>query len=92
MLRVCQARRTFEGSSLVAGLGYLAISQACRPAGGAAQLRRTVQFLLAKTVLMTPWSEPSHFAVLPMVVKQAQAVAPTLGRGEITSAFGAMEK
>lgn len=40
---------------------------------------------------MTPWSEPSHFAVLPLVVKQAETAAPELGRGEITAAFGAIE-
>ncbi len=78
-------------TALVAAVAYLAVSQACRPAGAAAQLRRTVQFLIAKAFLMTPWSEPSHFAVLPMVVKQAETAAPELGRGEITSAFGAIE-
>lgn len=78
-------------AALVAAVAYLGVSQACRPVGAAAQMRRTLQFFLAKAVLMTPWSEPSHFAVLPMVVKQAQTAAPELGRGEITSAFGAVE-
>lgn len=85
------ARRTFELSSLAMALAYVGLSQSCRPAGQAAQLRRTVQFLLFKTVLMTPWSEPARFAVLPMVVRQAQAVAPRLGRGEVTAAQGALE-
>ena len=42
-------------------------------AAAVAQLRRTIQFLIFKAVLMTPWSEPARFAVLPMVVKQANA-------------------
>ena len=61
------ARRTFQLSSLAAAVAYVGVSQACRPVGPAFQMRRTVQFLITKAVLMTPWSEPSHFAVLPMV-------------------------
>jgi MFS family permease len=68
------ARRTFQTSSLVAAVAYLAVSQACRPAGAAAQMRRTVQFLVAKAFLMTPWSEPSHFAVLRELVVAARVV------------------
>jgi hypothetical protein len=55
------AKRTFELASMVAAVAYLGVSQSCRPAGAVAQMRRTVQFLIFKAVLMTPWSEPASF-------------------------------
>lgn len=45
-----------------------------------------MQYVLAKCLLMTPWSEPARFAILPMVVKQGLAVT-SAGRGEINAAF-----
>ena len=44
------------------------------------------QFCVAKAVLMTPWSEPARFALLPMVVKQGTACT-SAGQGEINAAF-----
>ena len=49
-------------------------------------MRLAVQYVLAKCLLMTPWSEPARFAILPLVVKQGLAVT-TAGRGEINAAF-----
>jgi hypothetical protein len=60
------SRRTYEASSLVAAVAYCGVGFACRPLGASA-LRKTLQLVFWKTVLMTPWSEPARFAINPMV-------------------------
>jgi len=85
MLSSLGPRRSFERGSLIAAVAYTLLSQACRPVG-APGMRLAVQYVLAKCLLMTPWSEPARFAILPLVVKQGLATT-TAGRGEINAAF-----
>ena len=85
MLASLGPRRSFERGSLVAAAAYVILSQACRPVG-APGWRLAVQYVAAKCLLMTPWSEPARFAILPLVVKQGLAVT-TAGRGELNAAF-----
>ena len=87
LLRLWGNRKVFELGSTAAAVAYLGLSQSCRPAGAAHQLRRTLQFCACKLILMTPWSEPSFSAIGPMIVKQGLAVSDGAGRGELSAAY-----
>jgi hypothetical protein len=52
---VAGPRRSFETGSLIATAAYVLLSQACRPVGSPGW-RLAVQYVLAKCLLMTPWS------------------------------------
>jgi MFS family permease len=86
MLKAFGNRKVFEWGSTAAAFAYFGMSQSCRPAGASHQLRRTVQFMLCKLVLMTPWSEPAFSAAGPMIIKQGSAVTDC-GRGTLTAAY-----